>query len=268
MSASTSSGLESRRPLQHRAGPRPAPPRLPRGDDPQDPVPRGPGPGQARAHRCGLSQVLRRRRRAAALHPADAARPLPAAQGDRRPPRRDRPRPRAAGDRVRGADRAEGGAVRRRAAQPGVVPPLERPAALAARAAQGRRHLRGAARPARAVRAGQPRAPAPATSTATPWWSRRPPASWPTSASSRVTCAPSRPPRTARSGWCSRSWRPLARGRDAAARGRAEDAVSEIAALSVRLHATLVKVGLDADAALTRTAAPAARWTAQVRARE
>ena len=32
---------------------------------------------------------------------------------------------------------------------------------------------------------------------------------------------------------------------DAAARGRAEDAVSEIAALSVRLHATLVKVGLD-----------------------
>ncbi|MFM6852250.1 MAG: MerR family transcriptional regulator, partial [Terrabacter sp.] len=38
---------------------------------------------------------------------------------------------------------------------------------------------------------------------------------------------------------------PLARGRDAAARGRAEDATSAIAALSVRLHATLVKVGLD-----------------------
>lgn len=37
---------------------------------------------------------------------------------------------------------------------------------------------------------------------------------------------------------------PLARGRDAAARGRAEDATSEIAALSVRLHATLVKIGL------------------------
>jgi DNA-binding transcriptional MerR regulator len=37
---------------------------------------------------------------------------------------------------------------------------------------------------------------------------------------------------------------PLARGRDAAARGRAEDAVSEIAAPSVRLHATLVKTGL------------------------
>lgn len=37
---------------------------------------------------------------------------------------------------------------------------------------------------------------------------------------------------------------PLQRGRDAAAQGRAEDAVSEIAALSVRLHATLVKTGL------------------------
>lgn len=38
---------------------------------------------------------------------------------------------------------------------------------------------------------------------------------------------------------------PLERGRDAGARGRAADAVSEIAALSVRLHATLVKTGLQ-----------------------
>ncbi|MDO9496707.1 MAG: MerR family transcriptional regulator [Nocardioides sp.] len=37
---------------------------------------------------------------------------------------------------------------------------------------------------------------------------------------------------------------PLKRGRDASARARAEDAISEIAALSVRLHATLVKAGL------------------------
>ena len=37
---------------------------------------------------------------------------------------------------------------------------------------------------------------------------------------------------------------PMRRGRDAAARARAEDATSEIAALSVRLHATLVKQGL------------------------
>ena len=36
----------------------------------------------------------------------------------------------------------------------------------------------------------------------------------------------------------------LARGRDAAAGARAEDAMSQIAALSVRLHATLVKAGL------------------------
>lgn len=37
---------------------------------------------------------------------------------------------------------------------------------------------------------------------------------------------------------------PLKRGRDASAAARAEDAVSEIASLSVRLHATLVKTGL------------------------
>jgi DNA-binding transcriptional MerR regulator len=37
---------------------------------------------------------------------------------------------------------------------------------------------------------------------------------------------------------------PLQRGRDAAASARAEETVSEIAALSVRLHATLVKSGL------------------------
>jgi len=37
---------------------------------------------------------------------------------------------------------------------------------------------------------------------------------------------------------------PVRRGRDAAASARAEEAVSEIAALSVKLHATLVKAGL------------------------
>ena len=37
---------------------------------------------------------------------------------------------------------------------------------------------------------------------------------------------------------------PLQRGRDASAKARADDAVTEIAALSVRLHATLVKSGL------------------------
>ena len=38
---------------------------------------------------------------------------------------------------------------------------------------------------------------------------------------------------------------PQKAGRDAAAKARAEETVSEIAALSVRLHATLVKVGLQ-----------------------
>lgn len=37
---------------------------------------------------------------------------------------------------------------------------------------------------------------------------------------------------------------PVRRGRDAAASARAEEAMSEIAALTIRLHATLVKVGL------------------------
>ncbi len=37
---------------------------------------------------------------------------------------------------------------------------------------------------------------------------------------------------------------PVRRGRDAAASARAEETISEIAALSVRLHATLVKAGL------------------------
>lgn len=37
---------------------------------------------------------------------------------------------------------------------------------------------------------------------------------------------------------------PLARGKDTAARARAQDAAAELAALSVKLHATLVKIGL------------------------
>jgi hypothetical protein len=37
---------------------------------------------------------------------------------------------------------------------------------------------------------------------------------------------------------------PLRRSREPGAEGRAEEAVSQIAALSVRLHATLVRTGL------------------------
>ena len=48
------------------------------------------------AHAVGLPQVQPRRRRAAALRPGRPARPLPAAAGDQGAPRRDRPRARAA----------------------------------------------------------------------------------------------------------------------------------------------------------------------------
>ena len=47
-----------------------------------------------------------------------------------------------------------------------------------------------------------------------------------------------------RSVWSSRSSRPLRRATDAAAKARTEDAVAQIAALSLKLHATLVKSGL------------------------
>ena len=40
---------------------------------------------------------------------------------------------------------------------------------------------------------------------------------------------------------------PLMRQRNPEARGRAEEAVRELAALSVRLHATLVRAGLRAE---------------------
>ena len=71
MAASTSAGSPTGRARmnigqvldQLRAG-------LPGHHHPQDPVPRGQGADQARAHPVGLPQVLRRRRRPAALHPA------------------------------------------------------------------------------------------------------------------------------------------------------------------------------------------------------
>ena len=135
---------------------------------------------------------------------------------------------------------------RRRAAQPRVVPPPRRPAALAPRAAQDRRDLRGAARPARAVRPGRPRRGHRPLRHRRAGRSARRPASSPSSASSRGTCARSRPPPTARSAWSSR-WSPRSAGpptRPPSA--RTEDTVSQLAALSVRLHATLVKTGLAA----------------------
>ena len=62
----------------------------------QAPLPRGRGPRRAGPDPVGLPEVLRRRRRAAALRPDRAARPLPAAEGHQGAPRRDRPRAGAA----------------------------------------------------------------------------------------------------------------------------------------------------------------------------
>ena len=118
----------------------------------------------------GYRKFSARRRRPAALRPADAARPLPAAQGDRRAPRRDRPRPRAAADRRRWCPPCP----RSRWPADGLPSPESfAPDATTcgsrARAAQDRRDRRGAARPARAVRPGHADAAAPATTTPTRW---------------------------------------------------------------------------------------------------
>ena len=80
--------------------------RVPRHHDLEDPVPRGRGVDRTRAHAVGLPQVLRRRRRPAEVDPADAARRVPAAQGDQGAPA-------AAGCR-RAADGPEGRSRRRR----------------------------------------------------------------------------------------------------------------------------------------------------------
>ena len=182
---------------------------------PQDPVPRGQGSDRAGADPGGLPQVLPRRRRAAALRAAHAARPLPAAQGHRRAPRRDRPGPRAAADRRRGPARCRGW----RSPADGLPSAgvLHRDATtlrLSRRSCSKIAEIsEDAARPARAVR------PDHAAARHRPLRHRRPGdrpdgrASSPTSASSRGTCAPSRPRPTARSAWSSRSWRRKARPR-------------------------------------------------------
>ena len=78
--------------------------------------------------------------------------------------------------------------------------------------------------------------------------SRRPSPRWPGSASSRGTCARSAPPPTGRSAWSSRWSTPLVAAAQPARRGPAPRRPSrELAALSVRLHAALVKAGLRAE---------------------
>ena len=133
-----------------RRGARPAPGGVPRRHDLEDPVPREPGPARPRAHAVGLPEVLRGRRRAAALDPRPAARELPAAQGDQGPPgggdagrrpssarrcRRARPSPLAAvGRQPAGAGRRP---HRRLPAAPTAAPWPRRPTRRAARRATG-----------------------------------------------------------------------------------------------------------------------------------
>ena len=229
---------------EHRGGPRPAAPGLPGRDHPQDPLPRGQGPDQARAHAVRLPQVLRRGRRPAALRAADAARPLPAAAGDRRAPRRHRPRAGAAADRAGRPDRAD----RWR------WPPTGCPAPSRSRR---RDHLRlsrkellkiaeisedlldqleqyGLVTPRRGTGHYDTDALVIATTArelAEFGFEPRHLRAFKTAADREV-------------GLVEQVVAPHKRGRDAAARARAEETVSEIAALSVRLHATLVKAGL------------------------
>ena len=80
---------------RHRQGARRAAAGVPRPDDHQDPLPRVRGPARARAHAVGLPQVLLQRRRAAALHPAPAARQVLAAGPHPPGPRRHGSRRRA-----------------------------------------------------------------------------------------------------------------------------------------------------------------------------
>ena len=127
-----------------------------------------------------------------------------------------------------------------------LLPSHRQGAALAQGAAQDRRDLRGAPRPARAVRADR------AAHRHRPLRHRRPRDRDDGARAGRLRprAAPPARLRTAADrevGLVEQVVAPLRAGRDAAAAARADDAVSEIAALSVRLHATLVKAGLTSS---------------------
>ena len=158
-----------------------------------------------------------------------------------------------------GADRAEGGAGRRR--------PAERRSRSPAATTCGSR-ARSCSRSPRSPRtcstsssstAWSRRAPAPATTT---------PTRWSIAKTARELADFGFEPRHLRAfktaadrevGLVEQVVAPLQRGRDAAAEARAEEAVSEIAALSVRLHATLVKAGLRALLTASRRTPASAR---------
>ena len=220
------------------------------------------------AHAVGLPQVLPRRRRAAALRPGGAARPLPAAAGHQGAPRRARPRARAAG-----ACRASGrGCPRARAAATGCPAPraLGRDAAelrlTRAELLDGGRHRRRAARP---------------SSRAT-GWSRRAAGgrrlrrrragrradrrrAGRASASSRGTCGPFRTAADREVGLVEQVVAPLLRQRSPEARARAEEVARELAALSraaargAGRRPALARLGTDAADRAASLSAPACR---------
>ena len=123
-----------------------APGRVPRRHDLEDPLPREPGPDRPRAHAVGLPEVLRGRRRAAAVDPAPAARPLPAAEGDQGPPR---------------GRAAEAGAARRARPAPGPTPPSPVAAVERDRRRRGRSTTRPQPTPSRPRRPSRAAAAAP-----------------------------------------------------------------------------------------------------------
>ena len=185
------------------------------------------------------------RRRPAALRPHRPARPVLAAEGHPRRPRRHGPRPDA-----RPSPRAVTAAAPRARAR-------RRP-----RRAHGAAELaapqHAAADPRRAGRRGRARRRRPST----PWRpsaccaptptghfgegrsrSRAPPPRSRHTASSPGTCGRSAPPPTARSGWSSRSSRRTV-GAGRARSGRAKDPTAEVLRLCIALHTALVKDGL------------------------
>ena len=207
------------------------------------------GPGRAASARpSGYRKFSAPGRRAAALRPHRAARALPAAEGDPGAPRRDRPRARAAGaadDRPAGAAAwrwprdgyPSAGGVR-----PDTLPSCGCPGASCSRPP---RSTRSCSTQLETLRPGACRGPGSAPYDGDALVDRQDGrASSRRSASSRGTCARSRPPPTARSGWSSRSSRRSGAAARPAPQARAEEAIAQIAALSVRLHATLVKAGL------------------------
>ena len=184
-----------------RRGARPPPGGVPRRHHLEDPLPREPGPARPRAHAVGLPQVLRDRRRAAALDPAPAAGALPAAEGHQGPPARRRPTPgrRCRPTSRRGARRPSAVAVetdagrgrrrgpsrrrrsrRGRAAGAGARRARRRDGAAPARRAAPRRHARprvGADRRSTRSTPGRPGSASPLDELAAASRPRRPPSS-------------------------------------------------------------------------------------------